>query len=47
MAALENAGLTITSLREPIPDTGDNGSHTELWKKIPLFLWLKAIPLPI
>jgi SAM-dependent methyltransferase len=46
MAALENAGLAITSLREPIPDTVDNGSHIERWKKIPLFLWLKAIPLP-
>jgi hypothetical protein len=44
MAALENAGLAITSLREPIPDTVDNGSHMERWKKIPLFLWLKAIP---
>jgi hypothetical protein len=47
MAALENAGLAITSLREPVPDTADKGSHMERWKKIPLFLWLKAIPLPI
>jgi SAM-dependent methyltransferase len=47
MAALENAGLAITSLREPVPDTTDKGSHMERWKKIPLFLWLKAIPLPI
>jgi len=47
MAALENAGLAITSLREPVPDTVDNGSHIERWKKIPLFLWLKAIPLPV
>ena len=45
MAALENAGLAITSLREPIPDTADNGSHMERWKKIPLFLWLKVIPV--
>jgi len=42
MAALENAGLAITSLREPIPDTADNGSQMERWKKIPLLLWLKA-----
>ena len=42
MASLENAGLAITSLREPIPDTADNGSQMERWKKIPLFLWLKA-----
>ena len=47
MAALEDAGLAITSLREPIPDTVDNGSHIERWKKIPLFLWLKAMPLLI
>ena len=47
MAALENAGLAITSLREPVPDTADKGSHTERWNKDPLFLWLKAIPLPI
>ena len=45
MAALENAGLAITSLREPVPDTADKGSHMARWKKIPLFLWLKAIPL--
>jgi SAM-dependent methyltransferase len=47
MAALENAGLAITSLREPVPDTADKGSHTERWNKVPLFLWLKAMPLPI
>ena len=47
MAALENAGLAITSLREPVPDTADKGSHMERWEKIPLFLWLKAIPLSI
>jgi SAM-dependent methyltransferase len=47
MAALENAGLAITSLREPVPDTADKGSHTERWNKVPLFLWLRAIPLPI
>src|SRR5215469_1843542 len=36
MAALENAGFAITSLREPVPDKADNGSHMERWKKIPL-----------
>jgi hypothetical protein len=46
MAALENAGLAITSLREPVPDTADNGSPMERWKKVPLFLWLKARSLP-
>ena len=46
MAALENAGLAITSLQEPVPDAADEGSRMERWKKIPLFLWLKAIPLP-
>ena len=47
MAALENAGLAITSLREPVPDTADKGSHMERWNKVPLFLWLKARLLPI
>jgi SAM-dependent methyltransferase len=45
MTALENAGLAITSLREPVPDTADKGSYMARWKKIPLFLWLKAMPL--
>jgi len=47
MAALENAGLVITSLREPVPDTAHKGSGMERWTKIPLFLWVKAILLPI
>jgi SAM-dependent methyltransferase len=46
MAALESAGLAVTSLREPVPDTGDKGSHLERWNKVPLFLWLKARLLP-
>ena len=33
MAALENTGLAITSLREPIPDTVDNGSHMARWEE--------------
>ena len=47
MAALESAELAVTSLREPIPDTGDKGSHMERWNKVPLFLWLKARLMPI
>jgi SAM-dependent methyltransferase len=46
MAALENVGLAITSLREPVPDTA-KGSHVERWTKVPLFLWLKARSLPL
>jgi hypothetical protein len=42
MAALENAKLAITSLREPLPETADTGSHMERWKSIPLLIWLKA-----
>ena len=34
MAALEHAGLAITSLREPVPDTADKGSHTRRWNKV-------------
>jgi hypothetical protein len=41
VAALEGAGLAITSLREPVPDeTGEN--HLKQWARVPLFLWLKA-----
>jgi SAM-dependent methyltransferase len=47
MAALENVGLAITSLREPVPDTGDKVGGMERWNKVPLFLWLKAKSLPI
>jgi SAM-dependent methyltransferase len=36
-AALEEAGLAITSIREPLPEHGD-----ERDKRVPLFLWLKA-----
>jgi hypothetical protein len=47
MAALENVGLAITSLREPVPDTADKGGGMERWNKVPLFLWLKVRSLPI
>jgi SAM-dependent methyltransferase len=47
MAALEGVGLAVTSLREPVPDTADAGSHMDRWKRVPLFLWLKAIVLPV
>ena len=43
-AALEDAGLAITSLREPVPQTGDDWAHLRRWTRIPLFLWLKARP---
>jgi SAM-dependent methyltransferase len=46
MAALQGAGFAITSLREPVPDRGHNPSRIERWNKVPLFLWLKARPLP-
>jgi SAM-dependent methyltransferase len=44
-AALEQAGLAITSIREPLPTHGEGPSHIERWARIPLFLWLKARPL--
>jgi SAM-dependent methyltransferase len=47
VAALENVGLAITSLREPVPETTDKDSVMERWKKVPLFLWLKVRSLPI
>jgi len=43
-AALQGAGLAVTSLREPVPDTGDKASHLARWNRVPLFLWLKARP---
>jgi hypothetical protein len=43
--ALEEAGLAITSLREPVPDPGDGRNHMARWLRMPLFLWLKARPL--
>jgi SAM-dependent methyltransferase len=39
---LEQAGLTIASLREPRPERGDAWSRFERWTRIPLFLWLIA-----
>jgi len=46
-AALQAAGLAITSLREPIPDLGRGGNHMARWTRIPLFLWLEARPLGV
>ena len=43
--ALEEAGLAITSLREPVPDLDDGRKHIAPWLRMPLFLWLKARPL--
>ncbi|WP_230534579.1 class I SAM-dependent methyltransferase [Microvirga roseola] len=44
-AALEQAGLAITSLREPVPDPSSAREHFKQWARVPLFLWLKASPL--
>ena len=45
MAALEHAGLAVSSLREPVPDAGDAWHHLGKWRRVPLFLWLKAVPV--
>jgi SAM-dependent methyltransferase len=45
--ALEDAGLAITSLREPVPNAGDGWDRMQRWTRIPLFLWLKARPLEL
>ncbi len=45
--ALEDAGLAMTSLREPVPQAGDARGHLQRWTRIPLFLWLKARPLTL
>ncbi len=44
--ALENAGFAITSLREPVPDDAAGRTQLQQWARVPLFLWLKARPLP-
>ncbi|GBE64623.1 methyltransferase [Mycobacterium sp. MFM001] len=41
-AALTDAGLAITALREPIPDPAYE--RMEQWTRMPLFLWLEARP---
>jgi hypothetical protein len=46
MLALEGAGFAISALREPIPDASEAWIHMERWRRIPLFLWLRARPLP-
>src|SRR5215469_15071617 len=43
--ALEEAGLAITSLREPLPDLDHGRTHMAPWLRMPLFLWLRARPL--
>jgi hypothetical protein len=45
--ALEDAGLAITSLREPVPQAADRWNNMQRWTRIPLFLWLKARPLAL
>ena len=47
MAALEGAGFAISALREPIAAVTAAFTHWEHWTRIPLFLWLKAPPLPL
>lgn len=44
MDAMEQAGLAIVSLREPVPDRADTDMLKQ-WSRVPLFLWLKARPL--
>ena len=42
MAALTGAGLAVTELKEPVPTTAGR----KRWRRLPLFLWLKARPYP-
>ena len=42
--ALSANGLLIERLREPaLPDAGFNGEHSPRWRRIPLFLHLRAV----
>ena len=45
VAALEEAGLAITSLREPAPTDSGGPANMERWRRWPMFLWMKARPL--
>ncbi len=45
--ALEDAGLAITSIREPVPHIGEGRDHLRPWTRIPLFLWFKARTLAL
>jgi len=40
--ALEQAGLAITALREPLPDLREGRDRMKQWTRVPLFLWLEA-----
>ncbi len=42
VAALESAGLAVTSLSEPRPAQGGAWAGADRWRRIPLFLWMKA-----
>jgi hypothetical protein len=46
MFALEAARFAVSALRKPIPDGSEAWDHMERRSRIPLFLWLKARPLP-
>jgi len=42
-AALHHAGLVITRIREPRPDTTGDGIPTlAQWRRLPLFLWINS-----
>jgi SAM-dependent methyltransferase len=40
--ALEAAGFAVASLREPAADCGEGRAHMEPWRRMPLFLWMRA-----
>ena len=42
MAALEGACFALTSLREPLPSISEGQAYLQRWRRMPLFLWLKA-----
>lgn len=45
VAALTNAGFAITALEEPLPAPEPDGTNRYPdWTRLPLFLWLKAVP---
>jgi hypothetical protein len=45
VTALEQAGLAITSIREPAAKPGSGPENMERWTRWPMFLWLKVRPL--
>jgi hypothetical protein len=41
--ALEDAGFLIERVREPLPDREATGPHRERSRRVPMFLFIRAV----